>query len=458
MKIVQYTCTHCGKRFEAEEREVLECPGCFWSTSVKKEEDLGGEPVSKPPSSASGARGPGALTRVLVPAAAVLLIAGAAVFLYLFVYPTMTRVLERAKKTSLAPEEKTPNSGGPQDQKKTPRDKKSSATVAPAPEVFGGLTADEHAALTRRLELSAERTLSPEEEKILAARVTFKTGFVERLPSQPWTLETFKGKVSEQETRYQIRLPGSYKRSLWKLFELHYLPGAEAFTAGDLMKARNLWIESLAFPIYANDVRKHRGVVLTMLKPFISDTLSKVAAINSSLVDNRVREKEKQIGEAYETLLAAVTGKRWTEALQAAGELEKKMAEAANPETLAGGPAAYPPALSQVDSDIRTTLDALLEVPPPTVADLEPLYKDLWQKRNMIQSLIPENLEKIKKVYEEGLQALQVKDWNRAEKVFSDISGPPELARDAGEKIRLIRKLRAAGIRANPLDSGAESG
>ena len=38
MKLVQYLCTHCGRRFEAEEKEIVECPGCYWSTSVKRED------------------------------------------------------------------------------------------------------------------------------------------------------------------------------------------------------------------------------------------------------------------------------------------------------------------------------------------------------------------------------------------------------------------------------------
>ena len=48
MKLIPYVCTHCGRRFEAEEKGILECPGCFWSTSVKKEEELREQKEKKP--------------------------------------------------------------------------------------------------------------------------------------------------------------------------------------------------------------------------------------------------------------------------------------------------------------------------------------------------------------------------------------------------------------------------
>lgn len=40
MVMKKFICTHCGRRFEAEEKEVMECPGCFWSTSVREENEM----------------------------------------------------------------------------------------------------------------------------------------------------------------------------------------------------------------------------------------------------------------------------------------------------------------------------------------------------------------------------------------------------------------------------------
>ena len=35
--MIEYACGHCGHRFESEENDALECPSCFWSTSLRKE-------------------------------------------------------------------------------------------------------------------------------------------------------------------------------------------------------------------------------------------------------------------------------------------------------------------------------------------------------------------------------------------------------------------------------------
>ena len=49
MGLVRYICTNCQHRFEAEEKENLECPNCLWSTSLKKEEELKAEESASQP-------------------------------------------------------------------------------------------------------------------------------------------------------------------------------------------------------------------------------------------------------------------------------------------------------------------------------------------------------------------------------------------------------------------------
>ena len=39
MATIRYACTHCGRKFESEEKDTVECPGCFWSTSVKRADE-----------------------------------------------------------------------------------------------------------------------------------------------------------------------------------------------------------------------------------------------------------------------------------------------------------------------------------------------------------------------------------------------------------------------------------
>ena len=36
----RFICSHCGKSFESSASEVKECPFCFWSSSVKREDEL----------------------------------------------------------------------------------------------------------------------------------------------------------------------------------------------------------------------------------------------------------------------------------------------------------------------------------------------------------------------------------------------------------------------------------
>ncbi|MBI4711572.1 MAG: hypothetical protein HY767_03825, partial [Candidatus Omnitrophica bacterium] len=54
-----FVCNHCGKKFELETPEAKECPFCFWSSSVKREDELlaGKEGVSH--SSQNGVSGSG---------------------------------------------------------------------------------------------------------------------------------------------------------------------------------------------------------------------------------------------------------------------------------------------------------------------------------------------------------------------------------------------------------------
>ena len=84
---------------------------------------------------------------------------------------------------------------------------------------------------------------------------------------------------------------------------------------GDLLATRDLFIESLLFPPYSTNVQKHRGVALTMLKAFITDTLSKIGALNQMVADQNRRQQGKEIEAEYGSLFALIQEGRWEEAI-----------------------------------------------------------------------------------------------------------------------------------------------
>ena len=435
MNLTRYLCTHCGRRFEAEEKEILECPGCFWSTSVKKEEDAAKEKqtssdskASSPPPALPAAFPPG-LKKILP----VVLIAAVGLGALFFLRPRLGNLKPSFKVAGR--------------QKETADKQKIESAPSAAPPAQGPLetlTPEEKAVLARRLQVTADRPVGPEEQKILDQRASFETGFVEKLPSQAWTLHNFREIIAQQEKTYKVPLPSSYKKKLEKVFQEKYLPGQEAFKAGDLVKARNLWMESFIFPIYADNPAKHRGVVLTMLRPFINDTLSKIGAVNGALVEKAVRGKEQALSEAYQDLLSRIRKKSWRDSDAAVLALEQKLDELENPASLKGSPEPYPPSIRQVDPDIQAGLMEILAPPPPAVADLVPLRRDIEAKRRVIEGFLPDIVSANQRRADEALALIGRGEWEPAAKKLSRIETPPELSGDARQKIEILKKLAAA--------------
>ena len=441
MKMVRYVCTHCGRKFEAEEKEILECPGCFWSTSVKREDEAAAasKPVSvktekfpsKPFSFAP-------LVRPLL-----ILIAGlaAAALLFLFGLPALQKAANQKPRAGIS----LPGFGK-KDAAKPQKPKPGTVPVVVPSEP----TAEEVNVLERRIQLSAERVLLPEEEQVLKNKAAFRTGISEKLPSQPWNLENFKQMIAEQERFYKVPLPGSYKKKLLKLFTEKYLAATEPFNNGDLLQARNLWVESLAFPIYANDPKKHKGVALTMLRPFIADTLSKIGAINGTLIERTVREKEQAVTTSYTQLLGLLDQKNWAEARTVITKLQQDLAQFSDPSRLIGAVPAYPAGIAQVDPDIQYTLSELLKTSPPATADLGQMQRDVDAKRKVVESFSAENIQTAQTAYDEALDLIRQKKWKEAAERLKKIQLPLPLAQDAQEKLKIISRLAESQLDSQP--------
>ncbi len=446
MKLVRYVCTHCGRKFEAEEKDVLECPGCFWSTSVKREDDAVSSSSFKGPSASPKSSTGKPLN---IPPAVRLVFVFVIGMLFLFLtFPLFKKILP-APRPKVVEIETASKPEKPKNKKQQPAKSTVSTPAAPAAQ-----NDEDKNILSRRLDVSADRQPTEAEQQILKARAPFSSGSVEKLPSQAWTLEDYEKMIAGQEKFYRVPLPGSYKKKLTTLFKTKYLAAAENFKEGKLLEARDLWVESLAFPIYADNVQKHRGVVLTMLRGFINDTLSKVGAINISLVEGKIRAQERLVTENYSKLSSALDKQDWKEAYGLAVDLQRQIEQLATPDpSREGGAEPYPnAALGAIDDGIRTGLFEVLNVPPPSVADLEPMQRDLLLKRKVIESFLPENLEPVKTRYQEALDLISQSKWAEAEAKLKEISYPVALYEDARDKIKVLRKLQGIDGSAEPAE------
>ncbi|MFZ5801867.1 MAG: hypothetical protein ACOY3K_01975, partial [Candidatus Omnitrophota bacterium] len=320
-------------------------------------------------------------------------------------------------------------------------------------EAFDRLSPDEKASLEKVLFVGKESALSGEEKNILLNKAEFKTGWVERLPSEIWSLERFQAALAEKEAFYKIKLPRSYHKKLETLFREKYLPSGEAFGAGEILRARDQWVGSLAFPIYANDLRKHRGVALAMLRPFIEDTLAKISVANNLLMEKTVRENEETMNAQYASLFAEVEKEDWP---AAAASIEKLLGAITDYEKKAAVKASappYPAEIQAIDTDIQRTLYAVLEVPAPTLADWQALRRDLEAKQEVLRQFDPRVIAVSRSAYERGNALITQRAWAEAVRALTEVTLPRALAEDARLKISILQKLL------NPaLDSQPENG
>lgn len=441
MKQVKYVCTHCSKKFEAEEKDIVECPGCFWSSSVKRADEVGDHKAAilgAPQKKKAAFRFPWELLLIF------LILAGAVYAVYYFRVPLkdlFSRSSSSSRQTievnnldsvdNVPPVTKTPTKKAP-----TPTQN----LVSP----WETLSEQDKNILSRRAVFTATRQVSKEESEILSHRAPYKTGLIEKLPSEIWTLERFNEFIESQEGIYKVSFPRSYKKKLEKHFEVTYDPASLAFEQGDMLAARNGWVNSLLIPMYSPDLQKHRGVALTMLRPFITDTLSKISALNNILMERAIRDREVRTSEQYNRLLALLTDRSWQESLDLNLQIQASLDEFMNPERIVREPPAYPPTFNSIDADIRQTLVSLQEIPTPAVSDYQPMLKDLQQKEAVIRSFMPLELEKQTMLFDRGMDAVQKKLLDDAIRNFEKIEFPLALKEDAEEKLEVLRRLRKA--------------
>jgi hypothetical protein len=319
--------------------------------------------------------------------------------------------------------------------------RKAGDTPASAPEP--ALTPEDWRILRERLDLSAGLPLGDQEKEVLARQVDFKTGLAENLPSHAWSTEQFKAMIEEQEKFYKVPLPRSYKNKLFEHFEKSYAPGRDAFMAGDLLTARDRWAAALAFPVYADDIQKHRGVALTMMRAFINDTLSKIGSINTALVERGVRELEAVLTNTYQGLREALGREDWARAAAICDALIQQIDALEKPAEGAAEAPAYPPqSLAGVDQGIQAALQDLLNPPQPAVADLDPMRRDIGEKLAIARSRLPGGLDEARARYERAVALIDQEKWFEAARELENIQHPPALRDDARRKFEILERLQ----------------
>ena len=425
----RFVCDHCGKKFELDTPEAKECPFCFWSTSVKREDVLASEKkgalrssvkVSAPGRKAASGNWSFLFRTLLLLA----LFIAAGVLIYKGYQIFASSSFHGAKIFSIKP----PNEG-------------KQASNLSAPSGIAALSAQEKEAVSREITVPADRTPDPGEQEILGRVVPFQTGSVQKLPSAVWTLEQYQKMIADQEAFYKMPFARSYKKKLEELFKTKYLAGAEAFTKGDVLAARNLWVESLAFPLYSADLKKHRAVALTMLRPFINDTLSKVSAMNQSVVELGKRAKEAALTGEYQQLSGLIAQKKWTEALAVIGSMTSEIDQLRKSAKLQEAPPSYPAPFGTIDADLQRPLMDLMTPNPSSTADLQPLQQDLVEKKEVLETFTEVYAKNAAATYRSALDLIRAEKWQEAVQVLGTIQGPPALQQDAAGKAAILEKM-----------------
>jgi len=425
----RFVCNHCGKKFELETPAAKECPFCFWSSSVKREDESVAEKKgfsrsSKEVESKSGPKVASGILKFFFRVLLFLVILAAVGF---FAYKAF----------------KIYSSSSPKNWKtfsiKPQRDDKSGEKAATDP--WALLSPQEKEMLSREVTLPADRAPDSGEQQILGRSVPFQTGWVEKLPSAVWTLAQYQKMIADQEAFYKMPFARSYRKKLEELFKTKYLAAADAFSKGDVLLARNLWVESLGFPLYSQDLKKHRAVALTMLRPFINDTLLKVSAMNQSILDRGKKSKEQALSLEYQKLTGLIAQKKWQEALAVIAQMSLEVDQLRKNATPQEVPPPYPAAFGTIDLDLQRPLMELMSPSPSTTADLQPLQQDLVEKKEVIVTFTEAYLMNVTAIYRAALGMIREKKWQEAAQSLGSIQGPQALQQDAAGKIAILEKI-----------------
>ncbi|MBI3999210.1 MAG: zinc ribbon domain-containing protein [Candidatus Omnitrophica bacterium] len=428
--MMKYRCSHCNHQFELSDREFQRCPNCFWTTSLVPLEG-GSEkmPASDPAVHSASKSSP---KRSMPKEFIFFLVAlvGIGVFSFVLVQ-NWGRVQSVWPKFSAQIQNQTPQK--PESEKAIPKVK--------SQEILKLLTSEEQAELVRPFQITIPRQLSEDEEAILKKQVSPPAKLAEKPKLTPWKKEDFEKMLETEQKQRQILLGWWYVRGVTKIFEDHYPPAVVAFEKDDYAKARELFIKSLAFPVYRNDVKLHRAVALVMLRPYINDVIGKIATLNQYLIGQTLATDAKAIFESYQALFPVLELQEWNRALELITGLKQKIAAFENHPQ--GSQTQYPSAFGEIDAEIQSAIQAEAAPKPEGAVSLRAFVIDLDLKEKVVRQNTPEELSKVQKQYEQALQLLGEGNWQEAETALQSIEYPSELVADAKQKLALIEKALA---------------
>ena len=416
---MKHRCTHCEHIFELEEKAFRRCPNCFWTTSlvpVSREETIEGPLQVRPAQTLSDHLPKKKKPRFIF--VAVIAVIGALSFWFFI----------RNVPHSLSTGASSPLVTSP-----ALHPEKSSGTTQIK------LTEEDRSRLFAPFQMTIPRALTEDEKKMLEKRISPPELSESKPTVSVWSKEDFDSLLEAEQKRRKITLGWMYLRSLKKIFEKHYLPAAEAIRAGNAELARDELVKSLSFPVYQNDLKLFRAVVLVMLRPYINDVIGKIAALNQrGLKENSAKELQ-HIFHSYDGLFATLAQGKYLDALQEIRALKNQIRtfESRPADTLVR----YPASLRTLDPELQNAIRQEAEPKADAVFNSKPILLDLGIKEKVTEQNAPETLKKSQDTFGEAVGLLKESRWEEARTKLRAIEAPPELVEEARERLAMLDRL-----------------
>ena len=400
-KSVKYRCSHCNHTFELEAKDFRRCPNCFWTTSLveladEKEETSTAGTVSPPVSGQEVALRRWKWRPILRQLLFLIAVAGVIGILWFFFFgPAKVGDKMQQNFTAFIASKAV--------------SKPQEIPGAPKTEIARGaelrLSEEERTSLLSGFKIETPRPLTQDEEEVLKKRVSRPEQLTAKPVIKMWTEDDFSSLLQQEQKKRKITLGWVYVRSLKKTFEKNYLPGGEAFQAGNYELARDFFIRSLSFPVYQNDPRLYRAVVLVMLRPFINDVIGKAAVLNQYFLRQSSLGEVDAVSASYEALFGFLTSRDWSRALESVRELKNRIGRfESKPQEVF---IQLPPTLGEIDPELQNAVRTEAAPKADAVMSWKAVLIDLGLKEEIVKQNLPESLKEVQAAFDTAVQLLE---------------------------------------------------
>jgi len=311
-------------------------------------------------------------------------------------------------------------------------------------DVERALTAEEQMQLREPFEITIPRPFSEDEMEMIHKHVEAPKHVGLEQSVVMWSREDFEAKLEAEEKRRKIPLNWGYRRKIIKLFETHYLAGATSFQNGNYELARDQFIQALSFPVYQNDVKLFRAVVLVMLRPYVNEVIGKLAVINQRSLSQGSMVEIKSIFTSYEMLFTFFDSQDWEKAAHLIASLKKRIhAVDSNPQ---GEQIQYPPSLATIDAELQNAIRTEASPKSDAIVSWKAILIDLDLKERVFAQNNPDQLRAAQTTFNQAVDLFQQGDWSEAAEKLRAIHSPPELVEEARKRLALIGKVEATQV------------